>query len=553
MGALNARGIEVLQQATSAFSKRGGLESFWQETALLHFPERANFTSELTLGEAFASQLYSAEPILFRRDFGNWLGSALRPKGREWFLPKAREEGIDKKPKARAWLEARGKTHRSILYDRLSQFNRAMTLADHDWAAFGNAVTSIEAAIDKTGLRFKNHHLRDCAWKENYDGVVDTMFRRFTKTVSQVCAKAKQEGWDLCPKITEKRGTNPNDPVRLFHITMPLWDYDWQKDKKRYDWVSIYIDLDNEWELSCKEVPEFNYAVDRWFTIDGSPYAFSPCVIASLPDARTIQTMTWSIIEAGEKAVEPPMAAVNEAILGGVGIRAGDITWIDQRYDERTGEAIRAIELGGNPQFGEFLKKGMVENMSQAWYLNKLFLPQDGIERTAYESARLNEEFLRVAQPIIEPAENERNGNMLDLSMDIAMRIGLWGNLKEEMPEELRGRHVDIGYDNPIEDARRLSKTNAFKEMLGIKEASDKVIGPSASASFDGVTAFREAAMGVAPPNWLFDEGETEAKIKEAEESAAAEKAIGAAGAVSQIDKNLAPGAKVQAEERMAA
>jgi hypothetical protein len=535
---LGSQGIGICKQAGEAFVKKGSLDSFWQETAENYYPERADFTVTRSVGEDIASKLYSSEPILFRRDFGNFLGAALRPKGRDWFLPRARSDRTNELTIVRGYLESRAKITRNLLYDRKSQFIRAMTVADHDYVTFGNSVSSCEEREDKSGFRFRTWHLKNCAWRENYNGEVDTMFRRFKVKVRDLNSRQKQ-GWSICPKVLEKLKDAPDSDVNCLHVLMPALDYDYTKKRMRYDFVSCYVDEDNKWLMSEKQVPEFVYMVSRWLTLDSSPYAFSPCVVASIPDARTLQVMTWSIVEAGEKAVEPPLIAMNEAILGGVDIRAGSTTWVDKSYDERTGEALRALDLGGNPQFGDMLRQAITGNISAAWYLNKLFLPQNGPQMTAEEIMARNDEWLRVVQPIMDPAEPERNGATLDLVISMAIRLGYWGPL-DEMPPQLKGQHVDVTYDNPVEDARRMAKTNAYKATAGIIEIA-KAHSPEVVANFNSNKAFRDAIAGIAPPDWLLDEDEAERAVEEAQEEATADKALGEAAAIAETQAKAIP------------
>jgi hypothetical protein len=70
-------------------------------------------------------------------------------------------------------------------------------------------------------------------------------------------------------------------------------------------------------------------------TVSGSAYAYSPATVVALPDARLLQQITLTLLEAGQKAVDPPWKATSEAIQGGVNSFAGGITWVDPEYDER--------------------------------------------------------------------------------------------------------------------------------------------------------------------------------------------------------------------------
>lgn len=532
MPQLGIHGQLVCQQVLDAFNKRGSLMSFFQDIAEHFFPERADFTSQHTLGEDFASRLYASEPSLFRRDFGNYIDSALRPWGRDWFKIVPQDPRLGKNLSVKQYLETRSQITMQLLKDRRSNFSNAVRAGDHDWVTFGNAVTSVEGRSNGMGLRFRTWHLRDCAWRENYDGEVDSFFRKVKVTVRNLCAQEKSKNWSIPPKIKEKLTKHPDEVVEIYHVLIPSIEYR-PDERTAAGWYSCYLMPDQQWEISAKPEFVFNYSVSRWFRIDSSPYGLSPCTIIALPDGRTLQTMTWSILEAGEKAVEPPLVAQTEAIMSGVDIRSGMITWVDQRYDERTGEAIRALELGSSPEFGEALRQGITGNLKDAFYLSKLFLPQNTPQMTAEEVQRRHEEFLRVAQPVIAPAESERNASILDIAVEMALRMGLWGPM-DEMPKELRGREVEYTFDNPLQDAQRQSKSFAFSTTMGIVGQAKELLGPGLVAHLDETQAFRDAIEGVAPPSWLRDPDEAEEMRQMEEEAENATGAIAEVGALAQ-------------------
>lgn len=550
--ALGENDSRVLELAQAAFNKKSSLMNFWQSVAENHYPERADFTRAMSFDEDMTSGLYSSEPILFRREFGNFLGAALRPKGRDWFGMQLEDAKLRrlKKPRVQQSLIDTRDNLRGLMYRRNSGYTRAMTTADHDYVTFGNCVGSVEPRPSLDGLRYRTWHLRDCAWLENFDGEVDTVFRKFKVTAQNLVSEGKKRGWNVSQKVHDALQKTPNQEFECMHIQMPLINYD-PSIKSEMEWVSIYLDVTNKECLATKKVPEFNYFVDRWFLLDGSQYAISPCVVCSLPDSRTLQTMTWSVMEAGEKAVEPPMVARGgTAIIGGIDIRAAGVTWVDRNYDERNGEVLRALEMGGQPQFGEILREGIRNNLNAAWFLNKLMMPQT-YDKTAYEAQRLHEEFLRAAQPIMEPAEAERNGNHLEISMNIATRLGLLGS-PEDVPEELRGRDVEFIYDNPLEDARKQAATFAYKGAAEINSIALQT-SPEVVKNFDANQAYRDAIAGVAPPKWLLDPDEAEEQVEESKEEQTDTKALADVAALSQLQAGIKPGAAPKAPARVPA
>lgn len=542
---------ELVRAAEIAFGKRESLMDFWQETADNFYPERADFTQTKTLGENFASNLYDSNPIIYRRDFCDWISGAIRPKGRPWFNFRARDDKINKLQKVKTFLSDRADVTRNIFYDDRSQFIQSMKIGDHDYGTFGNAVASVEDRQDRQGLLFKDHHLRDCAWEDDPDGVTHKMYRKYKMTAENIKLRGRVRGWTIPTRILQYCDQQKGDTIiECMHVVMLADLYEMPvKKRKGMEWVSLHVSIQEGQKgiMSEKPVPVFNYAVSRWFKLSNSPYAFSPAVCCALPDARTIQSMTWSIIEAGEKAVEPPLAAVREAVLGGVEFMAGGITWLDGKYDERGGEAIRAIQLGKEPQLGAVIREAIKATLGDAWYINKLFMPPPANQPMTAEEANLRfQEFLRVSQPIIEPAESERNGRLINIAVEMAQYLGYWGDPKD-LPEELmQAGDFAITYDNPVEDARKMAKTQAFTQTIQVAQQA-AAIDPALPANIDWQEAFREAVAGVAPPSWLLEEKKAAAAIEKAQKAAAIQRAGDQIGQVAEVAQTAAGANEKQA------
>ncbi len=533
--ALPERATRLCAMAASAFTARQALNSFWQEVAELHFPEHADFTTGKN-DDGFASNLYDSTPALYRRDFGNYLGSVLRPKGREWFKGRDRDDEVNAQQAIRAHYEHTDKRMRALLYDNKSQFISAQALADHQYVTFGNCVTSAEPRSDRSGMLYRTWHLRDCAWAEDVDGEVDTVYRRFRMKVAHLCAK-KKAGWTIPKKITDKLKKSPDDKVQCLHVAMPIDAYyvaDRPKSSAK-DWVSVYICEDTRDILFEEELNELRYAVSRWFRLSGSAYAISPCAVISTPDARTMQSMTWSIMQAGENAVEPPLVGQSEVVLGPVNLFPGGITWVDKNYDERNGDAIRPVNLGKVPELGVTLHGAMRQQLGDAWYLNKLFLPVGGGEMTAQEVERRWQEFQRATQPIIEPAEPERNGRVLDLTYEVAVNMG-WLGQEEDRPDEIDGREFDWTYDNPIEDARRDGLALTFGRAMELTQAAAGA-DPKIAARFNVTKAYGDTMIAIAPAQWMREEDDPEVEAAQAEitEAVQSQGAIEEAGQMADV------------------
>jgi hypothetical protein len=245
-------------------------------------------------------------------------------------------------------------------------------------------------------------------------------------------------------------------------------------------------------------------------------------------------------MQAGENAVEPPLVGQSEVVLGPVNLFPGGITWVDKNYDERNGDAIRPVNLGKVPELGVSLHGTVRQQLGDTWYLNKLFLPVGGGEMTAQEVERRWQEFQRATQPIIEPAEPERNGRVLDLTYEVAVNMG-WLGHEEDRPEEIDGREFDWTYDNPIEDARRDGLALTFSRALELTQAAASA-DPKIAARFNMTKAFGDTMIAIAPAQWMHkqDDPEVEAAQVEIAEAAQSRDAMAQAGQLADVVARVA-------------
>ena len=318
--------------ASQLFSKRMPLVSLWQEISDQFYPERADFTLRRSIGTDFASNLMSSYPVMCRRDLGNQFGAMLRPTAKPWFHVKRRfrdEETED----IRRVLEQFEGTMRNAMYDPVSMFTRATKEGDHDFAAFGQCVISVEVVSNKRvgqHLLYRCWHLRDVAWQEDESGNIGYVFRKWKPSVTQAINTFGEKNCDK--KWLDAKKKDPFTEVECVHMVIDSDIYD--KDTRMPRW-SIWYDPANDHVI--EEVPIWgkHYIIPRWQTVSNSQYSYSPATVAALPDSRLIQAMTFTLLEAGEKATSPPVVATVDAVRSDVNLFAGGITWIDQEYDER--------------------------------------------------------------------------------------------------------------------------------------------------------------------------------------------------------------------------
>ena len=515
------------------FSKKLPLNNLWQEISENFYPERADFTVLRTLSDEFASNLMTSYPILVRRDLGNQLTTMLRPTAKQWFHP-----GIKHKEKkghdTKQFLEWTEKVQRRAMYDKGAKFSRATKEGDHDFAAFGQCAISVEMNRNANGLLYRCWHLRDMAWQENEEGDIGAVFRKWNPTLQTLDRTFHGK---LDPKIAEKLDKTPFELAHVMHMVVDADMYSEKAgDKPRW---SIWYDLDNDVLIEAVPIYGKHYVIPRFQTVSGSQYAYSPATVAALPDARLIQAMTYSLLEAGEKATNPPIVATQGAVKSDVAIYAGGITWVDQEYDEKLGAALKPIpqDLRGM-NTGFEMTRDTRALLEKCFFLDTLRMPMDGREMTAYETAKRVEQYIRNALPIFEPMEEDYNGNICDESFELLWRNGAYGDPRN-WPDELHGAEIEFSFESPLHDAIDEQKGMKFQQanaLLGEAMAMDPRLGALPKAE----VALRDALEGIGVPStWINSEQEYEDKVAEMEQVQQQQAQLAAMEQASKVAKNM--------------
>jgi hypothetical protein len=527
--------------AESLFQKKAPLNSLHQEIADNFYVERADFTMKRSLGTDFAAHLMTSYPMRCRRDLGNQFSTMLRPTARPWFHTVRRHQ-IHEDTEVKGWLEWMEETQRRAMYDPLARFNRATKEADHDFAAFGQCALSVEMNEDNNGLLYRCWHLRDMAWQEDEEGDIGFIARKWKPTAHTLMETFKTKCHDKVSKLCE---TDPFGEVECLHIVCESEMYD-GKNKQGTDRMSLWYDVQHDHLMAETPLWGRHYIIPRWQTVSGSQYAFSPATVCALPDARLLQAMTFTLLEAGEKATSPPMIATKNAVRSDMALYAGGVTWVDEEYDERLGAALRPLEQdfrGFN--YGLQMNQDTRLMLHSAFFLDTLTLPTRAPEMTAYEVGQRIQEYIRNALPIFEPMENEYNAALCDETFSLMWRNGAFGP-PQTWPKQLQGAEIDFSFESPLHDAIDQQKEHKFQvaqSLIGAAIALD----PSCAFLPKAEVALRDALTGAGvPASWM----NTEAFVKDAKANQQAQQAqmqkLAALEQASVAAKNLGQSGMVQ-------
>jgi hypothetical protein len=521
--AIDSRVRTLIDTGQKLFSSRLALMTYWQDLAEGFYPERAEFTAGSTGGDWWAGAMTS-EPVIVRRELAQALQSMLRPDGQQWFSIHVADDSVNDRIEVREYLEWATKVQRRAMYHVPAHFAAATKSGDNDWVTFGQAPIEIDVRRDKPSLVYRSRHLRDVAWTDNEYAEVEAVYHRWKPTARQL---KNTFGSLNHSKLDDTLKNDPDARVNCLRVVLPRDQFDGERRRTpKAEWMSVYIDMDNEHML--EEVPYHwqPFIIPRWTRVSGSQYGWSPCSGPGLADARTLQAIVRVLLEAGEKAVDPPYLAKMEAIRSDVNLYAGGLTWQAEDYDERGGDALRPLSAnhGGFP-IGLEMQAQFSRILTEGFFLNKLRLPQDQGKMTAYEVRKRFEEHIRAATPLLTPAEDEYNFQICDRTFDVLSAVRAFGP-SDIAPEAIRGRDTEFKFVSPLREMADELEAQKLLEAAEILEPAATVDSAQVhQIDWDKATRGALKSRGI-PAAWMRSEAEF-AEIKKGiqEEQKAAQQA----------------------------
>lgn len=548
---------QLLESGDYLYSKRSNLLSHWQCIGDQFYPERADFTTVRELGEDFAAHLNDSYPLIVRRELGDFL-STLRRKDQEWFEASiSREDRLD--DAGRKTLEYFTKTQRNAMYDRRSQFTRAMKECDHDYVTFGQGVLTVEPNFTTNTLLYQNWHLRDCVWRFTPDGRLAEVHRKWLPTARTLESLFKnKKGASLHHNVTKLLNGKGMTEIECRHVVVAYGEHECTEDLKSslarmarmtgkpVDelYIELYIDIGNSHIIWQTPMRNSKYVIPRWKTRSGSQYAYSPAVTVGLPDARLIQAMSLTLLEAGEMAIRPPLAAKDDAITS-LKWYSGGVTSIDAAYDGRLEDAIRPIVTTDKSAlpFGMDILQAKQNMLSTAFYLNKVNLPAFDHEMTAFEFSQRLQEYIRNVMPLFEPIDSDYHAQVCDITFDTLMGVNAFGS-PNDFPDSVRGDEAVFKFDNPLSQALERQRGQLFLEAKGMVQQAMEM-DPATGAMIDFRVALREALAGKRiPAKWTRDEDAVEAHAQQLTAAQQAQQQLAMAQQAGQAGQDLGKAGK---------
>ena len=504
--------------------------SHWQEVTTYLLPRNGRyFVQDRNKGHRRHNSIYDNTGTRALRTLGAGMMAGATSPARPWFRLGTNDPELNRYTPVKLWLD--DVTERMQIVFAKSNTYRTLHSMYEELGAFGTA-GSIILPDPKTAIHHYPVTIGEYAIATDYQGKVNTMYREFQKTVSEV---VREFGYNKCSTSVKNlydRGSL-DTWITIIHAIEPRSDRERdfsKKDNLNMAFKSCYFEQGGEGEQTLREsgYKDFPVVVPRWGLAGGDIYGNSPGM-ESLGDIKQLQHEQLRKAQGIDYQTKPPLQVPSYMKNRDVDSLPGGVTFVDGQQ----GKIETAFNVNLNLQHLLMDIQDVRQRINSSFYADLFLMLANATDTrmTATEVAERHEEKLLMLGPVLERLHNE----LLDPLIDNTFNRMIEANLIPPAPEELQGQDLSVEFVSMLAQAQRAIGTNSvdrYVNNLGMVAQ----MKPDVLDKFDSdVWADSYADMlGVDPK--LVVAGEQVARIRE--ERAAAQQAAAQAERQQQAVEN---------------
>ncbi len=445
----------------------------YDDLARIFLPRRLGFAVTTVVGERRTQALYDSTPMQAARGLANAIGGMMRPEG----LPEVKmltdSDQLNNSDEVKEWIADSEERLKDGFNNPKARFRQASSEKDLDLIVFGNAPMFIGEG--RSGLLFQSVYLRDVTPFFNDEGSIEGMFRERKFTFRQAAARFGENR--LSNDSREKLAKNPDDPIQILHVVLPRAESKVSPLFARdLPFADLWIEIEAKNVLLEGGFHEFPFIFPKFDTTSGENLGRSPAMIA-LPDGDTLQAMGETILVAGQRAADPPLAVPNDGSFSAYNTFPGGLVY----YDIESAQAVKGnpffpIESGMNLPITRDMQKDSRDQVWSAFFRNILNLPVEGPQMTATEVIQRKEEFIREIGPTFGKLETDDTAPTVERAFMIMLRAGGFAPI----PEVLQGQNIRFEYNSPVKRIRQQVDAAAARmwaeEMILLSQAKPEAL-----------------------------------------------------------------------------
>jgi hypothetical protein len=538
----NGKRSRILRRYVTLENDRSSWRSHWMELSDYLIPRRGRFlyTSMDDRGKKRNNKIIDSTGTQALRTLSAGMMSGMTSPARPWFRFSMEDDTLMDDHAVKTWLADVERIVRGIL-QKSNFYNSAFTVYS-ELGAFGTAPLYRQRSFDSV-IRFRPFTAGEYVIAENESGVVDTLGRSFTMTVSQVIQKfvIQQDGgedWTGVSRATRNLWNQKNYDtlVPIIHLIEPRRKA--ERDPNNFShahmpFKSQYMEqgAENDELLDIRGYRKFPAYIPRWDVLPGDVYGRSPGM-DELGDIKQLQQQQKRKAQAIDKMVNPPMTAPTSLRGKPSSVLPGQTTYVDPSQGGQSFVPAYQVQPRLNEMQQDILE---VQQRIQRGFYADLFAMMINSDRrniTATEIVEKQSEKLVLLGPVLQRLNTELLDPLLDDVFDFAQEAGLL----PEAPEALQGVELRVEYISLLAQAQQAVAASALERTMGFV-GNMVAVFPEAADNINADEAVRQYAEVLGnSPDLMNDSKEVDSKRKAKAEAAQAAQAmetaqVGAQGA----------------------
>lgn len=483
---MDSRAEEIIRRQAKIAGDRSIFDSHWREIAERILPRGNHFRVNRNPGDKLTEKVFDATASLALERFAAAMESMLTPRTQRWHKLKVQDERLNEDASVKAYLDDVTRLLFNLRYSPKANFASQTHEGYMSLGAFGTGCMFVDELMG-VGIRYRSVHLSELYIAENHQGVVDTVFRKFTMTIRQA---AQRFGED---KLTEGQRRvlekNPDQTYEYIHAVMPNSEMkEGRKDYAGMPYASCYVSIEGRMTVGEGGYRTFPYAVGRYVMAPKEVYGRSPAMTV-LPDIKMLNEMSKTVIRAAHKLVDPPLLLQDDGALQAFDLRPGALNY--GGVDEKGNQLVHALQTGSRVDIGLDMMDQRRKVINDAFLVTLFQILVEAPQMTATEAMLRAQEKGALLAPTMGRQQSEFLGPLIERELDILSRAGVLPPMPDALLEA--GGIVEVEYVSPLNRAQRADEGVAILRTLE-SLAPLAQIDPSVMNVFDPHAVARELA-----------------------------------------------------------
>ncbi|PIB96507.1 portal protein [Caulobacter sp. X] len=386
--------------------------------------------------------------------------------------------------------------------------------------------------------------LRSCWIAENDEGVVDTLYFRWSMPAWKVVTKYPKAAEIQKIKELAEDPQRWQTPITLLHAVEPRQGGVMRGVATNMPFASVVIAVDyDEAVLEESGFNSFPFAVPRLGVEEGSAYG-TGLAWRGLPTALVMNELQRGIEKAVSGRVDPPMFAPARFLSKALDRRPGAVNYYDETGlgFQNLRDAIQYMQQGGDVGIGVEYMNMLAGDLDEVFLTDGLKLRDNG-DVTAEEIIERRQRLIRSMVAYVPNVDRD----LMSVTADRTLTILGEEDMIAPPPEQLSEIDVDWDYAGPLAIAQQQGQVDTFRQLLNLAGQAAN-IDPSSTAVLaleEGLRACAEALA--APAGMLRSRVEVEQLRQQQAEAAQAEREAALAAQAGAAFRDAAQGANTLA------